>query len=479
MLLQSIVVLLVILGMAVFWDVASGTFPSEWLGYFNWVVQGILLGLIGTNQVVSAVGSARESGILDFHRISPEEPRSVTWGFFLGAPIREYLLFLLTLPLTFLVMVCSDFPGRQVYAVDWLQSMIAVLLLSWLLQALGMLSALTSARAGKSWTGVQVFVVIVGLYLFGSIVPFLSRAVGNGRYEPWKIYYFGAEVPWAIGVALLAVPLTVFALIASIRKFRSERAPALSKPESLAFVTTAAVSLLGYFWGNSGTFLGLIYLLTLVGLFGVMPISPGGGDYARGVRRAVREGRRHLSFWDDLALGRVTIFLICLVVLIAATIGKSNLGIDPQIYWNGQVTSAEANGAPTIPVAVLSLASFGLAFQYFRLRAPNRASSLMGLAVFLIWVVPAILLGIVEATGISGPSSPALGAVLAGFTPITGLAAITTMAGPGRMYAQIAALIPALGLPFLLNALITKEHRRIDRVMRGAPVKKPPIDPLA
>ena len=49
------------------------------------------------------MGKARESGILDFHRVSPMAPAAVVLGFFFGAPIREYLLFAATLPFS---MIC-------------------------------------------------------------------------------------------------------------------------------------------------------------------------------------------------------------------------------------------------------------------------------------------------------------------------------------------------------------------------------------
>ena len=474
MLVQSIVVLGAVTGMAVFWDIAAGTFPSEWLGYSNWIVQGVLLGLMGTNQVVSSVGSARESGILDFHRISPEEPRSVTLGFFLGAPIREDVLFVLTLPVTLLVMAAWVQPMKNVPLVDWFQGLIAVLLLSWLLQAVGMLSALTSAKASKSWTGIQVVVVIAGLYLFGLVIPFLSRGFRgmDPAYEAWDIQYFGFEVPWALGLALFTVPLTFFALIASVRKFRSERIPALSKLESLGFVTTAAVSLLGYFWGYRDTFIPFVYLLVLAGLIGSLSISPRAGEYGRGVRRAGRQGRRHLPFWDDLALGRVILGLICTVILIAGTVGRA--------FLRNTISGVGGLGASTlsVPIAVLTVAVFGLGFQYFRLRSPGRAGSLMAMSIFLLWVVPGILWGIVEATGL-GSSYPMLPPILAGISPWTGLAAISAMPSEeGRSYAQIAALIPALGLPFLLNTLITSQHRRIDKEMRAAVDQKSEKNPL-
>ena len=43
---------------------------------------------------------------------------------------------------------------------------------------------------------------------------------------------------------------------------------------------------------------------------------------------------------------------------------------------------------------------------------------------------------------------------------------------------QPLSLIPALGLPFLLNTLITSQHRRIDKEMRAAVDQKSEKNPL-
>src|SRR5262249_12194288 len=64
-------------------------------------IQVALVSLAGSSQINTSLGGARESGILDFHRVSPLPPAAVALGFFLGAPIREYLIAALTLPFAF------------------------------------------------------------------------------------------------------------------------------------------------------------------------------------------------------------------------------------------------------------------------------------------------------------------------------------------------------------------------------------------
>jgi hypothetical protein len=194
------------------------------------------------------------------------------------------------------------------------------------------------------------------------------------------------------------------------------------------------------------------------------------------VRRAVRSGQRHLAFWDDLALSRITLGVICLVLLAAATLAR---GVQTHEPADSSATSL------TVAVAVLTVASYGLGLQYLRLAAPTNHRSLMALAVFLLWGIPPLLAMIIQLT--SGPmgSNTLLASVISGLSPITSLALMSQTDTPTRSAVQIAALIPAVGLPFVLSTLITTLHRRIDKAVcsaKGLPdasPEKPPVEFLA
>jgi hypothetical protein len=64
------------------------------------ILQSVILAVMGASQISASVGKARELGILDFHRVSPMPAYSLALGFFFGAPIREYLMFASTLPVS-------------------------------------------------------------------------------------------------------------------------------------------------------------------------------------------------------------------------------------------------------------------------------------------------------------------------------------------------------------------------------------------
>ncbi|MEI7923110.1 MAG: hypothetical protein WCJ40_14485 [Planctomycetota bacterium] len=60
--------------------------------------------IIGATQLALMINTTRSSGMIDFHRLSPQSPRSLLFGFMIGGPIREYAIVLFAIP--FLVMAC-------------------------------------------------------------------------------------------------------------------------------------------------------------------------------------------------------------------------------------------------------------------------------------------------------------------------------------------------------------------------------------
>jgi hypothetical protein len=173
---------------------ASGT-AAAWL----LAMQVVILSIIGSGQVNSSVGGARVSGILDFHRVSPLTPTELTLGFFLGAPIREYVLFAATIPFTAL---CTAF-GVPSFR-GFVQLLIFVLTTSWTLHAVVLLNALTS-RA-KTPTGGLVGLLVFVLYIAFSIFlgPISSVNIFEGER---RLDFFGISLPWLPVLLLYQLPV--------------------------------------------------------------------------------------------------------------------------------------------------------------------------------------------------------------------------------------------------------------------------------
>lgn len=452
LLVPALTLVLVLCGLIVWWGVALNRFVDGGAAQAAYWLQLITLGLVGGSQVSQSVSSARESGILDFHRISPLRPSSIALGFFFGGPIREYLLALLPLP----ILIASAMGGTPSF-LDVLQGQLALLMFAWLFHVGALLSALISRRPSKSGAGI----LIVGLIVVGNIFTWLGTAGSGDPFsdeEGRYFRFFGVALPWLLWVAIYALPLIGFGLLASTRKMRSERAHMLSKPQAVGFMAMVSVLLLGATLHlNDMEFIDMLVLYALGGcaLMTSMTIVPTAGEYAKGVRRALREERGHLSVWDDLALNRVALAALCLVVLVSATV---------LVFYGGRAEPRSPHLSLGVAVLVLTIAYFGLAHQFFALVASGRALTLLGLSVFLLWVVPLLAAFI---TGSGGGFTPVTEFLLA-LTPVYGIGVFSgSGSGVSRAsdVARIAALIPAIGLPFLLNNLVTVYRRRIDKAV--------------
>jgi hypothetical protein len=447
-------------------------------------IQAVVLGLMGAAQVSSAVGGARESGILDFHRVSPLSPLAVTLGFFFGAPVREYVLAGMTLPFV-LYCAAEDAPGF----LNVLQVEVAVLLLCWLVHALALLTSLASKKpkgGTKGAIGVVVFVIIVVWTAASSWGPRgISPVVGNSP----TMDFFTAPLPWLAFMLLYGVPFLFFLMLASVRKMRSDRAHVYTKPEAVAALGTWAILVLGGVWGvHDFPQLPLFVIYTTAGLALVLilTITPNLGEFTKGFRRAEREGKGHIGYWDDLAPNRLAVFTICAIVLVAPTVVWYFVApgpFDPQ--WTPPpgfgpppvVAQPSPSWSVPIAVAVLSVATFGLALQFFTLRFPRRGTTLLGLFVFGAWILPPVIGTIFGVTQASGQFALAVMAT----SPIAGIAMSTNL-GPmsptGTDLLKLSALLPALTFALLFNNAVTHARRRAVAEIHGGPgPAKPEAEP--
>ena len=64
------------------------------------VFQGLILFVLGTAQVAGGMTAERDEGVIDYQRLIPMSPLSKVLGYLFGLPVREYVMFLATLPFT-------------------------------------------------------------------------------------------------------------------------------------------------------------------------------------------------------------------------------------------------------------------------------------------------------------------------------------------------------------------------------------------
>lgn len=431
----------IILSLCITWGAVSWHAVEDGAGFFYLLLlQGLLLFVAGTAQVANSVGQAKESGMLDFHRISPQPPLATTIGFVLGGPIREYILFACTLPFT-LYFVLQGHPGPVAYA----SILVGMLAAAVFYHLLGALSGVLAARGAAA--GAVVLVMAIQCFSFNhtgleslSIIPTVIQAMGTplARFE--HVAFFGVAVPALLLALLHQVVLGGFILAALTRKVRRDRAFFYPKIGAVIFHGAISLLVLGDIWPyqDSRDSMGFSYVLGayavfLAALLLSAAVTPAAGEIATGVRRAQKQQRERPSPWDDLAPNWGPLLLISMVTFAAVFLGQVSAG-------TGHNTGLTLfGGAFTAACAVLY---FGSARQYLNLKLGKNNGAYFGLLLFLTWVLPLFLAGLAGSSG--GHSEFA--SLIASISPLVGIGVFDNVNNANLN----ATAVPAMVVPFLL-----------------------------
>lgn len=211
------------------------------------VLQGLILFLVGGGQVGNAVGAARESGMMDFHRISPQPPSALALGFLIGAPIREYMLSACTLPgyALLVTVIPPSLLASGNLQVDqlWLLPLV-MLVLALLYHTIGIIGGLSVSGAQRRNAGVLVILVVIIVTTLGLFPPMaylsflaplwlaLNEDLSN---LPIQFTFFGAHLPIVFLSLLHQGTLFAFCWLAVLQKIRQENTPPFTRPVALLF----------------------------------------------------------------------------------------------------------------------------------------------------------------------------------------------------------------------------------------------------
>ena len=493
-LLPSIVVVLFLSICIVWLDSLSGGPNAPNLGVgsnaFFWL-QGVILVLMGGSQVSAAVAHIKDSGILDFHRITPVPARVQAVGFLLGAPIREYILFAVTLPFALYCALTGPFG-----LVGFGKLVIVLLTTALLYHGLALvtgLSAKTTKGASGRFVGLIAGLNIIAspLTLQGIYGPTLLTAMPvywevnaevqqkiqanqpRGPFQPQQRgnpfaqlvkppALFGVEMPLVLQTLLFQSAILVFLFIAAARRFHSNRLPVYSKPQALAFLVTLAAMCLGSLWETSAPtlILATTYFLTFCALGLSSAVTPQSGDVMKGLQRARRHGASALPPWSDLATNKVAVTVFAAVlagaVLLAITLAPQPV---PQV-----MAGLNRGFVPWAPLAVAVLTVFGFGFlqQAFQLRYGKRGPMFFGLFLFLFWVAPLAVGGLATASGTKEA------VYLFAVSPIVGIAAssLADMPGVDPNLIWAVTLVPTGLVALLAASLLLREERRASESVR-------------
>lgn len=397
-LIPSIIMVAVFSVFIVWLAIATDSIKTNYGFIWMLVLQGFLLFILGTMQVSSAVTNAKDCGILDFHRISPQPPLAIALGFLLGAPIREYVMFACTLPFS-LYFIAKGAP--QPY--EALAILIIMFSSALLYHSAATLASVTAekARAG----GVLVIILIIILYLFGfgpntmgvlTISPTCQELLFKASDQYTFGTFFGVTFPAFLVSLIHQIPLFLFFSTAVVRKMRHERMPLYSKPEAVAFYLFIAFLVLGDIWDNLNR-IGLQNYNVLAVIYSVVPaaclltvtITPNALNFANGIRRAHKLGKRHQPLWSDLSTNWAPIIMFTGISILAGILGL--MSIPKGRYF----LSEPGYFQKIIPIIIGAcvILYFGNAKQYFDLRFKKNSNQYFLLFLFLLWVVP-LLVGV-------------------------------------------------------------------------------------
>ena len=236
-------------------------------------LQGFYLMFLGTGRVASITAEERETGLLDYQRMTPMNPLSKIIGYIFGIPAREYYMFFFTLPFLGHAILAGELPWGniiQLYSVFFC----SVILYHLTAHAVGLV--VPKPRAA-SWVS---RIVVLGLYVvlpglgqagisflsfltilptyFGKILPVIReegyQKSSHFDYEA-QIADFWQDVPFfdftispTTFTFLMQGLLILTLLVTGYRKWRNQALPALSKPSAFFIYFIFQFLLLGCLW---------------------------------------------------------------------------------------------------------------------------------------------------------------------------------------------------------------------------------------
>lgn len=475
----GVIVVLCICG--VFTFVASRLGEAAHAGTFGTlsVIAALVLVIGGGNQVAMSVGSAKESGILDFHRVSPLPAETVTLGFFLGAPIREYMFFAVMLPFILIAAWLGNLDFVNVLNVAG-----TIFLTAWLIHSVGLFAALVAKKprmASAALVGVTIMILWIGSIAFGMLQ---QAAMANGQPMNFAtLDFFGVPLPRLMFLALYEGAATAFFLVAATRKMRADRAITFAKWEGLLCMATVVALTLGAFWKAKGVpFVvpALLHVFVIAGIVLGSTITPGLGDYVKGVRRSRRLGHRRAAVLTDHASNLWTILGLAAWVAVGAVIAWESIEV---VAVNANVGFANAfNGrlayTQTIAVGVLTVCYYGFGKQFFALKYAKRGEIYFRLFLFFVWVMPML---VAVAAGVATMSSRVIQMIM-GVSPWAGMI-LSIEGGPAvdadaAYWVRFMALAPCVAFTCAFFVLTLLQQRKIDGALTNSPLRVADKEPI-
>jgi len=402
------------------------------------IMQAFILFFLGTGAVASGMTAEEDEGVIDYQRLAPMSPISKVAGYLLGLPVREWLLFLMTLPFSFWCFWKGQIRLEvfgELYAVvvstALLYHMTALLAATVMksrrlafLGSMGLIFALYTVMPSASKLGLVAFSYVTITPTVEQLFPVLTELPGSEPMDGGKALFFGLTMPHS---QFTLISQGVFFLIMGTMLWRRWRRPdchLLGKfGAMISFVWMQAV-LLGtslpliesgrIFPMNALSILvtgaariptsrmvpsvtegevmiGFYGLLTLVILWvWTVMIAPSPKVQRRGWRRAVKLNQVKLPFASDAAGAGLAVFVMAMVGATAWCVFARELF---QSDWFEKTGIGRFS-----PLAMIVVACTGsLLVQQFIERKGRKTALVFLAALALLPIMAVIMMGVLKA----------------------------------------------------------------------------------
>jgi hypothetical protein len=399
------------------------------------ILQGIIVFLLGTGQVAGGMTSEADEGVLEYQRLAPMSALSKVIGYLLGLPVREWILFLLTMPFSIWSLWRGQVPlaiSVQVYGV-FLTSAILYHLTGlvagtvvknrrWaFLVSMGVVFLLYTVIPNLANFGLVYFKYLTIMPVFEESYPYMiDRSAGAAVLAVQNLLpaarFFNLGFPQAVFTLFSQGALILTMIIMLWRRWRRTESHLLGKAWATGLFGWFQLVLLGnalplidpgYLFPSRGLnrfsrrFMNADWepeaeeAIVMTGIYGVVTlvlmwililmVTPNEDGRLRGWRRARKLGHRRLSPASDPATG---FWWVILMVVIGATGWHVFSKAVVESHWfPGQELQWHAPWA-----FLLVMLTGGIGFHAILEGKGGRAA---GLAVILLGIVPLMVGSIV------------------------------------------------------------------------------------
>ncbi len=482
-------VLVVCVGLTTLAFIPLGPFGVLTALWFLSGIQLVTVSLASAFRIARVVSAIRETGLIDFHRITPQTPLQLVSGLMFGIPIREIFQLAIILPFSLIchVLAAYKLTATSISSVPIIQGMTTFLVTTVCIVASGLAAnACTLAISlmgpsgqkqtdGRAWLVIMVLgLLISGFHLLGiaseSIPPgrFFEEISTRGQIDglltgQYSFYtLFGQAIPNVIAHLIFTIPIGGFALIAAIRKIRNQAGHCLSKPIAIIFQAWLALLIASLTLRVDALPLLAKMLipsmaLMIVGIGLSLCVSPDLFRVLKGYRRARHQGDRGVAPLADEQFNRVALLVLSAITLLGGAL--------PLILAQTGQTNVPPVQIRTLAgpiVAALSVLNLGLLWQFTRVRYRARLSaSLFGGIGALLFLIPLLVAWTIGSTlnndsiwmACVSTICPVYGVPLASVAAVGSDQMVRNISEVTRSNAPLASLGSALALTLLFGFL--------------------------